>query len=198
MSAGRFIDYYGLLRNHALEQADAVRAYTQAPLMGVTTWVRLPRDQWPQAWRGFRDPVCPLALALYGHPDAGTCWELWCDEALRLEGFVAILGWDGRYRHSGLRLLLSVYVDDFRLSGPAENLDKGWQRIQKRIGLEPPTKIERYLGCVQREFTARLDQSKAPGQGVPGGPDPSGATALANVRGMEYDLSSFIRSCVEA
>jgi len=37
MAAGRFVDFYGLLKGHKIEQADAVRAYTQAPLMGVTT-----------------------------------------------------------------------------------------------------------------------------------------------------------------
>ena len=35
--------------------------------------VRLPEDQWPEQWKGKDvDPVVPLVLALYGHPDAGV------------------------------------------------------------------------------------------------------------------------------
>ena len=30
------------------QQSDAEQAYTQAWLGGTETWVRLPRDQWPQ------------------------------------------------------------------------------------------------------------------------------------------------------
>eukprot|EP00971_Amphidinium_carterae_P132052 2615742-Amphidinium_carterae.1 len=50
---------------------NAEMAYIQATLQGIKTWVRLPKDQWPAAWRRMRDPVCPLVRALYGHPDAG-------------------------------------------------------------------------------------------------------------------------------
>ena len=47
-----------------------------------------------------RDPVCPLVLALYGHPDAGTCWEKHCDAKLREAGFLPIVNWAGCYRHA--------------------------------------------------------------------------------------------------
>ena len=79
MASGKFSDFLGLLPNWRLMQADAVRAYTQALLRGTTTWIRLPREQWPANWHGMRDPVCRLRLALYGHPDAGTCWEKHCE-----------------------------------------------------------------------------------------------------------------------
>jgi len=73
IAAGHFADFYGMLEGHIVQQADAVRAYTQAPLMGTKTWVRIPREEQPPSWRRFRDPVCPLLLALYGHPDSGSC-----------------------------------------------------------------------------------------------------------------------------
>ena len=28
-----------------------------------------PRNRWPKEWKGMKDPVCPLRLASYGHPD---------------------------------------------------------------------------------------------------------------------------------
>ena len=49
MEAARSADAYGLCPGHAVEQSDAEQAYTQAWLSGTPTWVRLPRDQWPQA-----------------------------------------------------------------------------------------------------------------------------------------------------
>eukprot|EP00969_Alexandrium_andersonii_P365855 15467158-Alexandrium_andersonii.AAC.1 len=53
--------------------SDATQAYTQARLKGKVTWVRLPEHEWPPEWKkmGVQDPVVPLVLALYGHPDAG-------------------------------------------------------------------------------------------------------------------------------
>ena len=75
MASGKFSDLLGLLPDWRLMQADAVRAYTQALLRGTITWIRLPREQWPAHWHNMKDPVCRLRLALYGHPDAGTCWE---------------------------------------------------------------------------------------------------------------------------
>ena len=73
MEAARAGDPCGCLPGHNSLQCNAEQAYTQAFLDGVATWVRLPRDQWPQSWidSGMVDPVVPLKLALYGHPVSG-------------------------------------------------------------------------------------------------------------------------------
>ena len=62
MEASKAADVYGLLEGNDIEVADADQAYTQSVFKGTETWVRLPREQWPQDWidRGLRDPVCPL------------------------------------------------------------------------------------------------------------------------------------------
>ena len=42
----------------------------------VPTWLRLPKDRWPKGWKGkCNDPLVPMLLALYGHPDSGGIWE---------------------------------------------------------------------------------------------------------------------------
>ena len=82
MSSGKLLDFLGLLPEWILMQADAVRAYTQALLQGVLTYVRISREHWPKEWSNMKDPVCPLVLALYVHPDAGTCWEQHRDKML--------------------------------------------------------------------------------------------------------------------
>ena len=113
MASGKFLDFMGLLPGWLVMQADAIRAHTQALLEGVPTWVRIPRDQWPKEWAHMKDPVCSLILALYGHPDAGTCWEKYCGIQLQKVGLLPIMNWPGRYRHTSLRAVLTVHVDDF-------------------------------------------------------------------------------------
>ena len=115
MQAGKAVDAYGALAGHSIQQADGESAYTQAKLGGDPTWVRLPKERWPQSWKRFQDPVCPLVLALYGHPDAGGFWEKHCDKHLKSVGFTPVhQSWMSVYFHKDLKLMLAVYVDDFK------------------------------------------------------------------------------------
>ena len=97
-----------------------------------------------------KDPVCPLVLALYGHPDAGTCWEQHCDKMLKQVGFEPIVNWSGCYRHNTLRAVLSVYVDDFKLACHHADEKKVWALIMKHVSLEAPIPMKQYLGCGHR------------------------------------------------
>ena len=92
MQASKAADIWGMLDGHSTQQADAVQAYTQSKLGGTDTWVSLPKDAWPPEWHdlGYDDPVCPLVLALYGHPDSGGYWEKHCDAHLKNVGFEPI------------------------------------------------------------------------------------------------------------
>ena len=90
----------------------------------------------------------------------------------------------------GLRLFLSVYVDDFKLAGPDENLAKGWKlMVDSGLKLDPPGPLNRYLGCYQHsiqltsnEVGRRMQhlravyESEGYGAKVPG-PDPKQAFA---------------------
>ena len=81
MTSGKVVDAHGDQKGYKTQIADAEMAYTQTELKGADTYIRLPKDEWPQAWidAGYDDPVCPLILNLYGHPDAGTYWQDHCD-----------------------------------------------------------------------------------------------------------------------
>ena len=70
--------------------------------------------------------MCLLQKALYGHPESGGLWEKHCNERLLRAGFEPIENWPSMFWHDGLKLLLMVYVDDFKMSGPKANLAKGW------------------------------------------------------------------------
>ena len=85
---------FSLMKNAKLLQSDCVRAYVQAPMKGTKTYIRLPKAWWPKHWAGrFRDPICQLLQALYGHPHAGDFWyEKLEAELLRLN-FTIVEGW---------------------------------------------------------------------------------------------------------
>jgi hypothetical protein len=234
MEAGKACDAFGLAAGHTVGQADA---YIHAQLKGVPTWVRLPRERWPKEWAGVRDPVCPLALALYGHPDSGGFWEQYCNDHLLSQGFTPIRSWRSCFFHKQLQLFLVVYVDDFKMAGPTANLQKGWELVRKRIRIEPPTPLGKYLGCSHvvsdrvfdpslpehlmfqwpipipvkntnkdaPDVTTRGDSvaaSAPPGSKVVGGKSSilsqrNNVKGRAHVRCLEYDMSEFLRSCVE-
>ena len=106
------------------------RAYTQAKLgTGLKTsieenWVEILIEQQPQSWKdtGIVRPCCPLRISLYGHPLSGTFWENQYTEKIINGGFVKMMGWECFFYHEELKVILSIYVDDFKLCGLTENL----------------------------------------------------------------------------
>ena len=76
-----------------------------------------------------------------------------------------------------LWLLLLVYVDDFKLAGPEENLADGWVLISKLVEMSSPKPVDKFLGCIHIECTATLD----------------GKT----VRAIEYGMSAYAASRVK-
>ena len=115
-----------------------------------------------------KDLVCPLVLALYGHPDAGTCWEQHCDLTLKAAGFAPILGWSGCYRHTKLRAVLTVYVDDFKVAAHQNDIKEVWKLIRSAVLLEDPIPLKQYLGCTHKIHEGQLKKDvRAPGGWLP-------------------------------
>ena len=80
--------------------------------------------------------------------------------------------------HARLKLLLSIYVDDFKMAGPKENLAEGWALLRQGIDMEDPATPTLYLGCEQSTHDLTL---------------PSGA----KVRSMVNDMENFHGTCVD-
>ena len=95
------------------------------------------------------DPVCPIRVALYGHPDSGGLWERHCQQELEKVGWTAVLPeiWQSIFYHAELDLLLVIYVDDFKMAGPSDHLAKGWETISSVIDMDPAEVAGRYFGC---------------------------------------------------
>ena len=218
MQAGKAVDAFGALCGHSTEQADGESAYTQAKLGGDPTWVRLPKERWPESWKKFQDPVCPLILALYGHPDAGGFWERHCNSKLMMVGFTPVhQSWMSVYRHERLNLMLAVYVDDFKLSGPTANLKKGWDLIGKHIKLEKPSPLGRYLGCLHVTFKTDVTDGFNPsgikpslqellknnvadtkgGKSGPAKQEPPSQGGRVSITVVQYDMREFLEQCIE-
>ena len=76
MEAAKLLDAFGSQPGFSKAQADAIQAYIQAFFTGVPTWLSLPRNRWPKDWeKRYWQPMVPMLLALYGHPDSGGIWE---------------------------------------------------------------------------------------------------------------------------
>ena len=204
LEGAKAVDCYGCLPGHVTEAADAKRAYTQALLgqltpngkpgadgadpclVTTTTWVTLPKEVRPTDSRGrdlwrlrnIHDPVVPLVKALYGHPDAGGYWERHCNAHLAKCGFEPIENWPSMFWAPKLQLLLMVYVDDFKMSGPKASMAEGWKRISAGLDIDEPGPVDRCLGCHHHVASGTVN-------GKP-------------VQVMQYRVEQFMEQCVVA
>ena len=114
---------------------------------GIETWISLPKILRPPTWADYKDPVCILKLALCGHPDAGGYWERHCREHLASVGFVSVPDWRSTYWHIELKLLLTVYVDGFKMAGPSANFTEAWGLMRQKFKTDEPHAVTICLGC---------------------------------------------------
>ena len=59
----------------------------------------------------------------------------------------AVPEWNSCFVHKKLGLFLVVYVDDFLLSGPCENLEAAWTQIRSVVKLGKQGPLAQFLGC---------------------------------------------------
>ena len=135
-------------------------------MKGDACWVELPGEARPghvwgpthldasvlkpiaEKWAACRFPVTQLKCALYGHPDSVTYWELLCASELKKVDFVPLGSeWPSVFFHNRLKLLLPVYVDDFKLAGSQAHLAEGWALLRNRLDIGPESSSGMYLGC---------------------------------------------------
>jgi hypothetical protein len=197
LESGRLADCYGSCPGHASENADGVQAYLQARKRGDACWVELPPEAHPgniwgpelnnlpaaqfnklvAMWKQLKCPVVLMLSALYGHPDSVSDWQDHCTEKVGLVGFDGFGSeWPSVFYHKGLRLLLTIYVDDFKLAGPEENIAMGWELLRQHIDIGPSSRSGMYLGCnivKQKINNGNIDTNA-----------------------IVYDMESFLEQCV--
>ena len=143
--------------------SDAIGAYTQSYLKTkAKTWVHLPENRWPAHWRGkYKNPVVPLVLSLYGHPESGGYWEAHCEKAVKKHGWQKV-GWEwpSVFWHPEKEALLVIYVDDFKIAAKQGDQEELWAALRKDIAMDPPAVDGRFLGCQHETFVAKVDDVK--------------------------------------
>ena len=88
-----------------------------------------------------------MKKALYGHPESGAHWEEHLADAVRSIGGTSVDDHPSCFWFPKERLLLSVYVDDLLLSGPENEHDGLWKRIQDAgVKIDDQEPVERFLG----------------------------------------------------
>ena len=116
--------------------------------------------------------------------------------------------------HPKLGVMLVVYVDDFKMAGPKENLSKAWDLVKSKINMEEAAPIKRYLGCehVQFEHTVsgafdprmKWTQDEKPKKEAPDlmfGKDELLLSEFkfnpCKIRMIKYDMRSFMEQCLD-
>ena len=80
--------------------------------------------------------------------------------------------------HDSNGMYLVLYVDDFLMSGPKENMEKAWADIAAVINIEDPGPMGLYLGCVHEEGVVEMDDGR-------------------KIRIMTFNQESFFRDKIE-
>ena len=141
---------YGCLEGNKTTDADAVRAYVQSLLKSKhRTFVKIPKELWPPEWfkKGYKNPVCLLVRALYGHPEAGAHWERHLVAIIVDKmGGAAVDSHPSTYWFEESKLMLTIYVDDLMLSGPEGAHAPFWEELAKDVHIEEPEPLDRFLG----------------------------------------------------
>ena len=66
--------------------------------------------------------------------------------ALKASGGQEVIEFPGNFYFPESKLLLSTYVDDLTLAGPADQHQKFWEKLTSLVDVEPPEPIYRVLG----------------------------------------------------
>ena len=137
----------GYLGTPPPQRTPSRRTCSPCSLQKCATWVQLPPELWPKDWKDkFSKPMVLLVKSLYGHPEAGAHWERHLEGIIRNMGGEPVPEFPSSYFFPSSKLLLTVYVDDFTLSGPAGNHAAFWERLRQDVELEQETGLERILG----------------------------------------------------
>ena len=94
-------------------------------------------------------------------------------------GWEMIEEWNSCYWHNRLQCFMIVYVDDFKMAGPKDNLAEAWKTVRKDIRVGEPANVVHFLG-VKHEFGT----FKIPGKDKP-------------VYGRVLNNKDFMKKCVD-
>ena len=131
-----------------------------------------------------KTPCALLSLLCMDTLTQADTVEKHCEAHVIDVGFEKIPDWPGCYFHKEKQCFLIVYVDDFKMSGPAANVDEMFRLLPepgkntKAITMDDPTPSARFLGC-DHVFSSKVSPISG-----------------KMVNAIEYNMSDFLKSCV--
>ena len=175
----------------------SVGAWLPVPPTAPATFILPEKSLRLPSWARFKKPVVRLWKALYGHPDARTYWEQHCNNKVVEAGFEPMINWPSCFFHPVTKLMCTVYVDDFLLSGPTERLGPGWASLRRDSTEYPGLNIEqeKYVGADNESSPGKRD-----GKTLYLGCYRSITKEIKNgteVRTMHYEMKDFLESSCE-
>ena len=167
------------------------------------------KAQMPKSWSSMEDPVVLLERNLYGHLLAGLLWERQFEKVLFEYCWEKVFNWECLFVNRARGLFLSVYVDDIKLAGKREIIERTWKILMEDVDLREPTSFldHVYLGFTQREcqiskdivanhrdmFESRISagaKEKLPTRA-------SGKLDAETISSWSYDMEGPAKKCVE-
>jgi hypothetical protein len=144
-SSVRLAIAHGSQKGHVVKTMDATSAFPQVALSGRPTYILLPPEARPESWGHMRTPVVQIKQALYGDPRSGHDWSRHVHKEMTSKGFSCVDGWPSMYIKGNV--LVVVYVDDFTVSGPIEDVDKTCSLLESMFTMGKSETLDRLLGC---------------------------------------------------
>ena len=99
-----------------------------------------------------------VAVGLVWPPTCRMLLGTKVDHEVRQVGFELVPDWESVYFHPRLRLMLSVYVGDFKLAGQRSALVDGWKLLRQNLELDTPTPLGTYLGCGHKSINVATSE----------------------------------------
>ena len=75
-------------------------------------------------------------------------------------------------------MIVTIYVDDIKMSGPDGNLHEGWELIRSKIGIGEVSPANLYMGCIHTKTTTTVE-------------------GVGEVSVMEYNMEMYLKQIVE-
>jgi hypothetical protein len=136
---------------------DVRNAYIKADLKGDAVWVSLPKKLQPHKHRKMKNPVVKLVKALYGLKRSGLDWGELVRDTLLKRGWTWIrdVGETSLYHKKDVMLL--IFTDDFKFSGPRDEAYAQWHEVDKLFGFSDDSREDpessNFVG-IEREIYA--------------------------------------------
>ena len=119
-------------------------------------------------------------------------------------GWEKVSNWECFFIHGGKGLFLSVYVDDIKLAGKKQNIDRMWKVLNKEVDLGEPTSFldHVYVGCTQRQCEVSKDivdnyRAVSESRVFAGGAEKLPYPGNFRISSWSYDMAGHAKKCVE-